>query len=266
MTLDSTAQWHNRYRQQAQWTAAVRKYLLGKAGLPQGASILEVGCGTAAVLSEIENEYSRCVGLDLSYPSLQYARQRNPAMQFILGDGLSLPIRSQVYDLTFCHFLLMWVPEPGRIVKEMARVTKPGGSVIAFAEPDYGGRIDYPAELAILGEFQRIGLQNQGANTTQGRELAALFQDADLAAVESGVLGGQWSNPPDWEAWKIEWQVLETDLRTFQDPTTEENFYSLKELDRQAYIRGKRILYVPTFYAAGIVKQGPFDKPEKPGG
>ena len=44
--------WHARYVQQARWTNQLRHYLYRKAGLRDGQQILEVGCGTGAVLGD----------------------------------------------------------------------------------------------------------------------------------------------------------------------------------------------------------------------
>jgi SAM-dependent methyltransferase len=63
------------------------------------------------------------------------------------ADRHTLPFQP-VFDVTFCHFLLLWVSNPEKVVAEMGRVTRPGGSV-RLAEPDYGGRIDYPESLSL---------------------------------------------------------------------------------------------------------------------
>ena len=94
----------------------------------------------------------------------------------------------------------------------MRRVTRPGGWVLAMAEPDYGGRIDYPEDLIYLGELQETALRRQGAETRLGRRLSALFHAAGLQEVETGVLGGQWRDAPSLEDLAREWEVLEVDL------------------------------------------------------
>jgi hypothetical protein len=135
----------------------------------------------------------------------------------------------------------------------MRRVTRPGGAVMALAEPDYGGRIDYPDKLALLGEWQIESLKRQGADPLMGRKLTGLFHKTGLESVETGVLGGQWSESPDWAAWESEWAVLESDLKkTFQDF---ESWKVIKDLDKSAYEKGERVLFVPTFYALGFVSQ-----------
>jgi cyclopropane fatty-acyl-phospholipid synthase-like methyltransferase len=43
--------WHARYLQQARWTRPLREYLYGKAGVDSARRVLEVGCGTGALLA-----------------------------------------------------------------------------------------------------------------------------------------------------------------------------------------------------------------------
>ena len=62
----------------------------------------------------------------------------------------------------------------------MVRVTHPGGFVLALAEPDYGGRIDYPTELSQIGDWQKNALKQQGANPLMGRELRSIFSHAGI--------------------------------------------------------------------------------------
>jgi hypothetical protein len=71
------------------------------------------------------------------------------------------------------------------------------------------------------------------------------------------VLGGQWSLPPSLEELESEWQVLEADLNTttaaLQVEAANLDFERLKQIEREALRQGERVLYVPTFYAFGLV-------------
>jgi hypothetical protein len=157
-----------------------------------------------------------------------------------------------------CHFLLLWVENPSNILSEMARVTRLGGAVMAIAEPDYGGRIDYPPELAQLGDWQMRSLQAQGANPTIGRQLPSLLTQAGLTRVEAGVLGGQWSAEAQESNRDAEWEMLEYDLTRLN--TGQVDFtvlHRLQKLDTLAYENGERVLFVPTFYAWGRIAQTP---------
>ena len=249
--LLSPADWHARFTRQAAWTRALRAYLFPRAGVTEAARVLEVGCGTGAILAELPGRIPLVAGLDVNAAHLSLARDNAPRARLTRGDALALPYADSAFEVTLCHFLLLWAAAPLQVLREMRRVTRPGGAVLALAEPDYGGRIDYPQELAALGEWQRQSLRRQGADPLMGRRLAGLFHEAGLQTVETGVLGGQWPGFPDWEERESEWAVLESDLaERSPEPAP---WASLKALDRSATERGERVLFVPTFYAWGRV-------------
>jgi SAM-dependent methyltransferase len=192
-------------------------------------------------------------GLDLNPQYLALAQREKQAaatgrLAFTLADAHSLPYGPGRYDLAVCHFLLLWVADPVRVLAEMRRVTRPGGAVLALAEPDYLGRIDHPPELARLGELQGEALRRQGADPALGRKLRSLFTAAGLVDIEMGALGGQWRGAPPPEEFESEWAVLRSDLRGTLDP---ESLDRLQALDARAWLRGERVLFVPTFYAWG---------------
>jgi SAM-dependent methyltransferase len=264
--------WHARFTQQAGWTQGLRRYLFERSGLSPGQRLLEVGCGTGAVLASLSAAGCRLHGLDINADFLHQAGQNLLAPAWSQGDDLlpsstltpnslipnpvfltqadahHLPYTDGSFDIVFCHFLLLWVHEPVEVIREMRRVTRPGGWVLALAEPDYGGRVDYPEALIQLGELQEEALRRQGAETRLGRRLGALFHSTGLAEVESGVLGGQWREPPSLEDLAQEWAVLQSDLG---DQISAEKFNSLQQIDQSAWARGERVLFVPTFYALG---------------
>lgn len=248
----SAEDWHLRFEQQAEWTGQARGYLLRKIRRRWRARILEAGCGTGAITRRLHRETrGRVYGLDINSAFLALAKKIDPDTRFTAGDAASLPYASCMFDAVVCHFFLLWIAKPAKVLEEMARVTRPGGLVMAFAEPDYGGRIDAPPELEALGRHQADSLRRQGAATNRGRELAQLFCAAGLEAVETGVLGGQWRKRSggDQEI-EAEWLLLEDDLAGSL-PRAE--LRRLKEVNARAWEEGNRVLYVPTFYAVGEV-------------
>jgi ubiquinone/menaquinone biosynthesis C-methylase UbiE len=247
-------EWHLRYVEQAEWTSELRAYLVGLAGLNESSTILDVGCGSGVLIDDLDEVSNHIHGLDISFAPLEFSKRRKISRVLIQGAGQEIPILDDSYDLVFCHFLLLWTPEPTLVVKEMTRVAKPGGRVIAFAEPDYGGRIDFPEELSVLAENQISALIEQGANPNMGRRLASIFTEAGLSSIRTGVIGGEWGGPPNWKEWESEWMVLESDLTHSTRRLADEELYYLKSVDKRSYEQGKRILYVPTFYASGVVK------------
>lgn len=238
--------WHARYTQQAGWTHALRAYLFQRAGLASARRALEVGCGTGAILSGIQTRALH--GLDLQLASFKQARLHAPAASLTCADALSLPYPEASFDITFCHFLLLWVSDPQRALLEMKRVTRPGGSVLALAEPDYSARVDEPAELAILGRWQAESLRRQGAHPSLGGRLAELFYQAGIELLETGAIESRGNDAPAPAEWELEWAVLEHDLAGFV-PLKE--VQRLKSIDAQARANGVRLLHVPTYFAWG---------------
>jgi SAM-dependent methyltransferase len=243
--------WDNRFRVQAEWTRTIRQRLYQKAKINHAHRVLEVGCGTGVLTSEMRQfHHGWTYGIDLSPDLLSIAHTRDTNKRYILGDGNDLPFRSESFDLVFCHYFLLWVNQPEQVLKEMKRVMHKNHPILALAEPDYGGRIDYPRALVELGALEILGLEKQGANPLMGRELAGLFLDAGLINVETGILAGEWKHPAKNNNGDSEWDMLELDLA---DLASVDQLRQLKEIDLQAWQNGERILFVPTFYAIGWV-------------
>jgi len=238
--------WHRRFIQQAEWTRELRQYLFQRARLAVARHVLEVGCGTGAILVELRTA-AALHGLDLSLPDLKQAGFHTGAI-LTCGEAYALPYPSQTFDITFCHFLLLWLKDPLATLQDMARVTRAGGHVLALAEPDYSGRIDRPKELASLGRWQAESLRRQGADPDLGRRLAGLFTEAGIEVIETGSLGGRERRPLTPEEREMEWAVLEADLAGM---VTDEDIQRMKKIDEQAWRRGERVLHVPTHFAWG---------------
>lgn len=241
--------WHARFVQQAAWTRDLRVYLLKRAGLPRARRVLEVGCGTGAILAELSTR-AAVHGLDLEPAHLSQAIIHAPGAFLTCGDAHALPYPPRTFDITFCHFLLLWVRDPQRTLSEMARVTRRGGYALAMAEPDYCQRIDHPPELALLGRWQTESLWRQGADPKIGSRLAALFAQAGIRLIETGTLRGREKRPLTLEERETEWAVLEADLAGF---VPAEEIHKMRLRDAQAWERGERVLFVPTHYAWGQV-------------
>lgn len=248
-TLDDL---HARFSQQARWTAAIRARLLALPHARTAASILEVGSGTGAITLDLHGRtQARVTGLDRDHACNVYAARRDPGSRFSTGLGERLPFAAGVFDLCCCHFLLLWVAEPQAALSEMVRVTAPGGAVLCLAEPDYGGRIEYPESLAALGPAQESALRRQGADTRLGRRLRQLLVQAGLDPVEVGVLGGEWSAGArdSLQEAELEWKTLADDLAGDLPPQALEE---LRLTLTAARDEGAHLLFVPTFFGWGL--------------
>ena len=248
----TTEAWHKRFLQQAQWTEETRSFLFPQLEIHNAGRILEVGCGTGAITKYLHSQFEADIfGIDIRYDRLQFALDFDAQTRFTQGDALSLPYASQSFDMVVCHFLLMWLPIPIPGIKEMCRVTRRGGIVAALAEPDYGGRIDYPYELEYIGQLQSEALHKQGADINTGRQLGHLLLEAGINNITTGLIGGLWQGPPPDEKLRLEWEILKADL---SGVISDEELIILQRKDIEAWQNGIRVMYIPTFYSLGWVE------------
>lgn len=94
-----------------------------------GRDVLEVGCGTGLVLLRLREFAKSARGVDLSPGMLEKARTRG--LDVKLGSATELPFEANQFDVTCSFKVLAHVPDIERALSEMARVTRPGGMILA---------------------------------------------------------------------------------------------------------------------------------------
>ena len=95
--------------------------------------VLDVGCGTGAVLELLHGEYpeKRLTGLDLTPRMIEVARAKQlENVRFIVGDAEALPFESRSFDAVLCSNSFHHYPHPERFFAEVARVLRPGGRLV----------------------------------------------------------------------------------------------------------------------------------------
>ena len=90
------------------------------------APLLEVGCGEGNNLVRFR-DLGRCTGVDLFPRKLAFAAGQLPACRFATADAARLPFADASFESVFVRDLLHHVPEPRRVLAEVARVLVPGG-------------------------------------------------------------------------------------------------------------------------------------------
>ena len=247
----SKEDWHQRFLIQAQWTEALRLYFYDLIKKDHLLTVLDVGCGTGALLPEMDSlSPAQIFGLDIDLDLLRMASHVCPECGLIGSDVHLLPFSDNSFDLVTCHYFLMWVGNPEHALAELHRITKPGGSVVAFAEPDYGGRIDYPPEFIHIRDYQISSLLDAGADPRMGRKLKGLFAGGGFTDLEYGVYQGAWQGEISTQEFESEWKILRDDLASVLNKA---ELNALKKHDLKARKQGSRFTYVPTFFAWGKV-------------
>lgn len=129
----------------------------------RGADVLEVGCGTGLVLQRIAGFAQTAKGVDLSEGMLAKARERG--LDVVLGSALELPFANDQFDVTCSFKVLAHIPDIQRALAEMARVTKPGGVILAEFYNPYSMR----------GLLKRFGPALRIAPNTKERDVYLRF-------------------------------------------------------------------------------------------
>ncbi|USD64373.1 malonyl-ACP O-methyltransferase BioC [Vibrio sp. SCSIO 43136] len=121
------------YDQHAQFQRTVANRLLDK--LPnslQGLKVLDLGCGTGFASQLLANKGAKVIAADLSEAMLEQSRLRceNLDVDYQQADAEQLPFKDNEFDIVYSSLALQWCQDLSVPLKEMKRVTKPGGSVL----------------------------------------------------------------------------------------------------------------------------------------
>ncbi|MEN3339496.1 MAG: hypothetical protein V7647_3172 [Acidobacteriota bacterium] len=176
------------------FTAFVRDTVQPRAGR----RILDVGCGTGTAevrLSRLHLTQVSLVAVDLSADrvaeALAAARSHNIRASFAAADGSALPFAAGTFDAAFCVAVLQHVVDVGSAVRELARVTRAGGRVVAV-EPDNSARYFYSSLGSGMQAFEASGrffssLARERSDTTEGAvgpRLPALFAGSGVELLD----------------------------------------------------------------------------------
>jgi SAM-dependent methyltransferase len=158
--------------------------------LPHVKSMLSVGCGPGVFLSEIADAHPgiEVVGVDISKQRVRDAQERFRGLanaHAFEGNAMALPFDRNSFDLVFCRFLMEYLPDKPLAVREMARVCKPGGTILL---QDLDGQLvwHFPEDAELRRNTERVieRLSATGFDPFVGRKLFSLCLAANLEDVQ----------------------------------------------------------------------------------
>jgi SAM-dependent methyltransferase len=110
---------------------------VAEAGLPPGGAVVDVGCGTGRAFPALRGavgDGGTVIGIDLTPQMLAEAhrRGRDRFASLVLADARRLPLADAGVDAVFAAGLVTHLPDAGTGLRELARVTRPGGRLVLF--------------------------------------------------------------------------------------------------------------------------------------
>jgi len=180
-----------RLQRQAQELAPDSNQLFNRIRVVEGSRAIEVGCGPLGcleILSQRVGPNGSVVGLEISADAVALARryladQKIGNVEVRQSDGKATDLPRESFDLATARLVLVNIPEPERIVREMVALVKPGG-VVALHEADWG--LEY-GSLAALDRLLSVFADYSKANGIDlfvGRRLPRMLQAAGLVDVQ----------------------------------------------------------------------------------
>lgn len=174
---------------------------------------LDVGCGTGALTAAIASHArpARIIGIDPDAAAIDEARRTlgDRRREFRVASAERLPVPADTMDLAVSGLVLNLVPDPARMLAEMTRIVRPGGTVAAYVW-------DFAGQMQVLRFFWDAAIMLDPAAEAldqatlyplcRPHRLRALFEDAGFPAVAVRPF----EVPARYPSFAHYWQAIET--------------------------------------------------------
>ncbi|MCW2997575.1 MAG: class SAM-dependent methyltransferase [Solirubrobacterales bacterium] len=176
-------------RHVGRYSSQLASALIGFAGVERWMRALDVGCGPGALTAALAGRLgttSVCAA-DPSVPFAEACRARLPGVEVVVTAAETLPFADGTFDAALSQLVVNFMPDAEAGVREMARVTRPGGTVASCVW-------DYAGEMTLLRAFWDAAREvdpERAAGADEGvvmrwcaeGELAELWRAAGLGDV-----------------------------------------------------------------------------------
>jgi ubiquinone/menaquinone biosynthesis C-methylase UbiE len=166
----------------------LRRRFLRFVGVRPGQRVLEIGCGTGVVLRDLSRVVGRrgaVVGVDASRTVLAAARRlcrTHHSITLRHAAGEALPFAAASFDAALAITVMLHVSDPPTVVREMVRVTRPGGR-LGLQDQDFGMLAVTHPDRQLTDDILDGVVRRLYDEPYSGRRLPGLLREAGLERV-----------------------------------------------------------------------------------
>ncbi|MGW1840732.1 class I SAM-dependent methyltransferase [Streptomyces sp. NPDC002067] len=192
------------------WRTAANSAAYLLSSLKPHMQVLDIGCGPGTITADLAALVpdGQVTALDHAPGILEKARATAEErgltnVRFAVGDVHALDYPDDTFCVTHAHQVLQHVGDPVQALREMRRVTKPGG-IVAVRDADYAAMTWYPEVPGMdawLDLYERVARAN-GGEPDAGRRLHAWAREAGFAPETVTATASAWCyRTPEERAW-----------------------------------------------------------------
>jgi SAM-dependent methyltransferase len=172
------------------WSEPLSAQLVDVAGVAASQRVLDVGCGPGSLTTELVRRLgaSYVAAVDPSEPFVAAARARNPGVDVRQASAEALPYPDGAFDAALAQLVVHFMADPVAGLREMARVTRPGGLVAACVWDFGGGRGPLGPFWEAAREVDRAVVDESGLAGARHGHLAELLEAAGLSEIGESEL------------------------------------------------------------------------------
>jgi SAM-dependent methyltransferase len=162
--------------------------VLASAGLKAGMNVADFGCGvgmTTRMLAEMVGPSGSVTGIDFSTAQVEEAREISARagidnVSFLQANACETGLPRACFDLAYCRYLLLHLPNPAACIEEMLSVLKPGG-ILVLEDGDLTTAMSQPptASNAFADLFGQLG-PTRGLDYSMAKNLHRLVETAGI--------------------------------------------------------------------------------------
>jgi SAM-dependent methyltransferase len=204
---------------------------LERSGIQPGMRVADIGCGIGVVtcwMAERVTPGGEAIGVDISPEQVRVAARRAERLgvanaRFHVAPAEATGLDHGTFDLVYCRFLLMHLPEPEAALREMAALLRVGG-VLVVEDGDFEGPYCSPRspDYDRCFELYRAGVRLSGADPLIGLRLTTLvmqagFSKCDVAIAQPVLREGEAKRLPEWTLLEAKDKLVSAGVTTAEE-------------------------------------------------